>query len=127
MCGSDVTLILPKKLIYYCKVFNLNSQINGRAMTQTTYSQNNVKVVVSDNTVRINNPYSLQLTLSSTNQLAVSVSDEVADTVYGACGKLMPNDTTLRALRERLLVSISSTIFASLNIGQWTAPDFPQW
>lgn len=122
-------LISPRKLIYYCKVFYLYSQINGRAMTQTTYSQNNVKVVVSENTLRINNPYSLQLTLSSTNQLAVSVSDKVADMVCGACGKLMPNDTTLRAVRERLLVSLRglSTVFASLNIGQWTAPDFPQW
>lgn len=98
-------------------------------MTQTTFSQNNVKVVVSDNTVRISNPSSLQLTFSSTNQLAVGVSDEVADMVCGACGKLVPNDTTLRALRERLLVSLHgpSTVFASLNIGQWTAPDFPQW
>lgn len=98
-------------------------------MTQTTYSQNNVKVVVSDRTVKINNPYSLQLTFSSTNQLAVSVSDAVADKVCGACGRLTPNDTTLRALRERLLVSLHGprTVFASLNIGQWTAPDFPQW
>lgn len=113
----------------YYKVLNLCSQINGRAMTQTTFSQNNVKVAVSDNAVIINSPSSLQVSFSSTNELAISVSDEVADVVCGACGTIRPTYTTLQDLRETLLVYLHgpSTDFASLNIGQWTAPDFPQW
>lgn len=98
-------------------------------MNQTTLSHNNVTVEVSHNTVSIYSTSSLQLSFSSTNELAISVSDEVADMVCGLCGKLRPIDTTLQALRERLFVSFHglSTEFASLNIGQWTAPDFPQW
>lgn len=97
-----MTLILPilpnltsLKLIYYYRVFSLCSHIDGRAMTQTTFSQNNVKVVVSDNTVRINSPSNLQLAFSSANDLALSVSDEVANMVCETCGKLKPIDTTL--------------------------------
>lgn len=98
-------------------------------MNQTTFSQNDVKVIVSDNTVTIRNPSSLQLSFNSANQIAISVTSQVADVLCGACGKLQPNDTTLQALRERLLVSLHglSSVFAALNIGQWTAPDFPQW
>lgn len=98
-------------------------------MTQTTFSQNNVKVLVSDNTVSISSPSTVQLSFSSTNELVMSVSDSVVDMACGVCGKLRPIDTTLRDLRERLLVSFhgQSITFASLNFGQWQAPDFPQW
>lgn len=98
-------------------------------MTQNTFSLNDVKVLLADNTVTITNPSSLQLTLSSSDQLVISVSDKAADMVCGACGKLRPVDTTLRALRQSLLASLqgSSAAVAPLNIEQWTAPDFPEW
>lgn len=97
-------------------------------MTETTFSQDNIKVLVSDNTVSINSISSIQVSFSPTNDLAISVSNKAADLVCGACGTIRP-DTKLQDLRERLLVSLlgPSTAFASLNIGQWTAPDFPQW
>ncbi|XP_029023842.1 IgGFc-binding protein-like [Betta splendens] len=102
--------------------------INGKAMTQSTFSLNDVKVLRSNNTVTISNPSSLQLTFTPSDQLVISVSDKAADMVCGACGKLQPVDSTLRALRQSLLKSLQapSTVFASLNIEQWTAPDFPQ-
>ncbi|GLD63936.1 IgGFc-binding protein-like protein, partial [Lates japonicus] len=132
MCSPGVNTIVAVYVFFNDMMITVDNKhniwTNGRAMTQTTFSKNNVKVVVSDNTVRINSPTNLQLSFSSTNKLAMSVSDEVTDMVCGACGKLKPIDTTLRALRERVLMSLHgpSTAFASLNIGQWTAPDFPQ-
>lgn len=85
--------------------------------------------MVSDNTVRIDSSSSPQLSLSSTNELTMSVSENVADMVCGACGNLRPADTTIQELREMLLVSLhgQSTSLASLNIAQWMTPDFSQW
>nr|XP_046274005.1 IgGFc-binding protein-like [Scatophagus argus] len=114
-CTPGVNSILSVNVFFNEVVITVNNKhgvwINGREMSQTTYSQNNVEVVISDNTVRINSTSSLQLSFSSTNELTMSVSDKVADTVCGACGK--PS-------------VYGPTAFASLNIGQWLAPDFPQ-
>lgn len=105
------------------------SQINGRTLTQPTFSHDHIKVVVSDNTVRIDSSSSIQLYLSSTNELTMSVSENVADMVCGACGTLRPTDTTIQELKEMLVLSLhgQSTSLASLNIVQWAIPDFPQW
>ncbi|KAI3358666.1 hypothetical protein L3Q82_015078, partial [Scortum barcoo] len=133
MCTPGVNTILAVYVFFNEAMITVNSKhevwINGRSMTQTTFSLNNVKVMVSSNTVTINNPSSLQLSFSSTNELTMSVSDQVADMNCGACGKLKPVDTTLRDLRERVLVSLHgpSITLASLNIGKWEATDFPQW
>ncbi len=89
-------------------------------MTHTTFSQKDVQVVVSDNTVRINKPSTLQLSFSSTTELTVSVSGHVADMICGACGTPMPDGTTLS-------LQGTSTIITSLNITQWTAHDFSPW
>ncbi|XP_037649596.1 IgGFc-binding protein-like [Sebastes umbrosus] len=132
MCTPGVNTIVAVYVFFNEVMITVDHKhdiwINGRAMTQTTFSQNNVKVAVSDNAVRINSPSSLQVSFSSTNELAISVSDKVADVVCGACGTIRPTYTTLQDLRETLLVDLHgpSTDFASLNIGQWTAPDFPQ-
>lgn len=108
-------------------MLNVCSQIDGRQMTQTTFSQNNVKVSVSDNTVRINSTSSLQVSFSSTNKLTISASNKVADVVCGACGTIRP--TKIQDLTEGLQASLGGqrTAVTSLNIGQWTAHDFPQW
>ncbi|KAK2830490.1 hypothetical protein Q5P01_018421 [Channa striata] len=134
MCAPGVNSIVALYVFFKDVMITVDNKhnlwINGRAVTQTHFSENNVELVVSDNTVSINNPSSLQLSLDSANQLTISVSDKVADMVCGACGQLTPNDATPRALRQRLLASFhgmsQSTSFASLNIEQWTAPDFPQ-
>ncbi|XP_040909680.1 IgGFc-binding protein-like [Toxotes jaculatrix] len=132
MCTPGTNTIVAVYVFFSEVMITVNNKhdiwINGRPITQTTFSQNNVNVVVSDKTVRITSPTTLQLSFSSTNQLTMSVSDEVADMVCGVCGKLKPVDTTLQGLSKKLLKALrgSSTAFASLNIGQWTAPDFPQ-
>ncbi|XP_023265555.1 IgGFc-binding protein-like [Seriola lalandi dorsalis] len=119
-CTPGVNSILALYVFFNEVLFTVNSKhdiwVNGRAINQTTFSQNNVTLVVSDNTLRINNPSSLQLFFSSTNKLTMSVSDKVADTLCGACGKLKPVYTTLGP----------SSASASLHIKRWMAPDFPQ-
>ncbi|XP_051246393.1 IgGFc-binding protein-like [Dicentrarchus labrax] len=124
MCTPGVNTIVSVSVFFNEVMITINNKhgvwINGRAMTQTNVSQNSVEVKVSDNAVGISSTSGLQLSFSSANVLAMSVSDQVADMVCGACGKLKPIDTTQLNLRGK------STAFASLNIGQWTAPDFPQ-
>ena len=68
-------------------------------------------MVVSDNTVIIDSTSTIHVSFSSTNELAISVSDVVADVLCGACGTIRP---TLIELH-------------TLNIGNWKAPDFPGW
>lgn len=99
-------------------------------MNQTIFSQKDVTVLVSNHTVAINSISSLQLSFSPTNELAMSVSAEVADVVCGACGSLRQTEPTLRSLRDTLLLLLlhgPTTAFKALNVGQWEAPDFPRW
>ncbi|XP_070702064.1 IgGFc-binding protein-like [Pempheris klunzingeri] len=130
-CTPGVNTIVAVHVFFSEVMITVNSThgiwANGRLITQTTFSKGNVQVMVSDKTVRISSPATLQLSFSSTNELTMSVSDKVADMACGACGKLKPVSTTTRGLSKRLLGSFhgQSSTFASLNIGQWTAPDFP--
>ncbi|XP_059206328.1 IgGFc-binding protein-like [Centropristis striata] len=130
-CTPGVNTILAVNVFFSAVMVTVDRNhdifVNGRPMTQTTFSQNGVNVLVSDNTVRINSPFTIQVSFSATNELAISVSANVADMVCGACGPVRPTVTTIRDLREQLLVSLlgPTNTFAALNIGQWTAPDFP--
>lgn len=98
-------------------------------MSQPNFSQKNVTVTVSDDTVEINSVSGLQLSFSPSNDLTMSVSEKVADLVCGACGRLSPTSDTPLTLGESLLISVQgqTTKFASLNMRKWKAPDFPQW
>ncbi|XP_067468831.1 IgGFc-binding protein-like [Thunnus thynnus] len=131
-CTPGVNTIVAVHVFFNGVMITLNTKhdvwIDGRTMTQTTVSQNNVTVEVSNNTVSIYSASSLQLSFSLTNELTISVSDKVADMVCGACGKLRPIDTTPQDLRERLLGSFHELRNAcpSLDLVQWTAPDFPK-
>lgn len=83
-----------------------------------------MEVVVSDNTVRISHS-NLQVFFSPTDDLTITVGDDAS--VCGACGTVTP-PAKQGDLKEKTLVSFLGTVgSASLNIGQWTAPDFPQW
>lgn len=106
---------------------NMFLQVNGKAMTQNTFSKNGITVSVSDNTVNITRTTSVQLVFDSINELTLSVSDAVANTVCGACGKLKPMDTTLLSLRERVLGSFHGLPRNSAYLNPWIAPDFPSW
>ncbi|KAM9340233.1 IgGFc-binding protein-like [Symphorus nematophorus] len=133
MCTPGVNTIVGVFVYFSDMEITVNRKhgiwVNGQVMNQTTFSKSNVNLVVSGNTVKISSASNLLLSISPTNELTMSVSDQVADMVCGVCGKLKPVDTTLLNLRERLLVSLyrPSISLATLNTGQWTAPDFPQW
>ncbi|XP_037329243.2 IgGFc-binding protein-like [Pungitius pungitius] len=126
-CTPGVNTIVAVYVFSNERMITVNSKhdiwINGRPLTQTTFSQDNLKLVVSDNTVTISSS-NLQVLFSSTNDLTINVSDNAS--VCGACGAIKPPPAKQRGLKEKTLVSFLGTGSASLNIGQWTAPDFPQ-
>ncbi|XP_031722449.1 IgGFc-binding protein-like [Anarrhichthys ocellatus] len=118
MCTPGVNTLTAVYVFFNEGVITVNRKhdvwINGRALTQPTFSQNNVKVVVSDNTLTINTS-SLQVSFSSADELTITVSDKVADVVCGVCGTIRP----AQLLRP-------NAASASLNFRQWIAPDFPE-
>ncbi|XP_047461425.1 IgGFc-binding protein-like [Mugil cephalus] len=131
-CTSGLNTIMAVYVFFSDMMVTINYKhevwINGIPMYQNTFTRNNVKVALADNTVKINNPSSLQLSFSPTNELTMSVSDEVADALCGACGRLTPVAPTSRSPEQMLLEYLrgTTTTFAVLNMGQWMAPDFPQ-
>ncbi|KAL7381442.1 hypothetical protein ABVT39_005557 [Epinephelus coioides] len=86
MCTPGINTVMAVYVFFSEVMVTVDNKhdiwIDGRQMTQTTFSQNNVKVSVSDNTVRINSTSSLQVSFSSTNKLTISASNKVADVMY---------------------------------------------
>ncbi|KAI4817690.1 hypothetical protein KUCAC02_011073 [Chaenocephalus aceratus] len=111
-CTPGFNTILAVYVFFNDMTISVNSKhdiwINGRELTQTPFTKSDVNVVVSDNTVIIDSTSTIHVSFSSTNELAISVSDVVADVLCGACGTIRPTIIELLAL----------------NIGKWKAPDF---
>ncbi|KAM3858157.1 IgGFc-binding protein-like [Diretmus argenteus] len=131
MCTPGVNTIMAVYVFFDNLIITMDNKrdiwINGKAMSGSVFSRENVAVTVSNNTVTINSVSSLQLSFSL-QSLTMSVSDNVAEQVCGACGRLSSTaDTRRPTLRERLRVSLKGQTLASLNMGKWKAPDFPQW
>ncbi|KAM3596113.1 uncharacterized protein V6R79_008319 [Siganus canaliculatus] len=87
LCTPNVSEIAAVYVFFSGGMITINNNhdvwVNGMAMTQTTYSQNNIEVVHSGDTVTINSQSTIHLSFNST--LAVSVSDDVAGSICGAC------------------------------------------
>lgn len=98
-------------------------------MTLLSFTQNGVSVKVSDKTLTINSDAGLQLSFSPSNELTLSVSDQVASQVCGACGTDLQTGETILAPGSKLWVFLQgqATTLAKLNTGKWEAPDFPEW
>ncbi|KAF7670088.1 hypothetical protein LDENG_00056670 [Lucifuga dentata] len=119
MCSPGVNTIMAVYVFFKDVMITVNNKhgvwINGNMMTQTTFSQKDVTVLISDNTVTINSISSLQLSFSRANELTMNVHAEVADVVCGACGSLLQTYPTQQ-----------TSFFVGLNMRKWEAPDFPQ-
>lgn len=102
---------------------HLYVQVNGRPMQESSFQKKNIALTVSGNTVAIKRDNSLQLSFNAVNDLTMSISADLAEKVCGACGCLKPVRST-----ELISLPLGLGGWATIiDIGQWRAPDFPQW
>ena len=90
-------------------------QVNGRTGTLPGLYKNEISVKVLEKTLVIEKVSGLRVSYSLSEEISITVSENMVDKVCGACGKpAAVNDDYMQLSMQEYLAS-------------WIAPDFPTW
>ncbi|XP_056154019.1 IgGFc-binding protein-like [Lampris incognitus] len=132
LCGTPaVNTVMAVYIFFDETVIAINNQhavwVNGRKMTQPSFTRANVNVVVSGKTVTVDSISGLRLSFSQSSELTMTVGEQVAERVCGACRPLSPSTEVTQLLPETIdVVGGLTSNLPPLNTWKWKAPDFPQ-